>query len=114
MVFIKKKLRSVFCLFKNISRITHYTLNCRVSTICKIIFLFIIPDKFWSSSRILVEVCNKAGSVTAAARELVRYKFDLVGVQEVRCDKGGHSKAGGKIEKNAVGGACGAYGGGER
>jgi exonuclease III len=27
-------------------------------------------------------------SVTAAARELVRYKLDLVGVQEVRWDKG--------------------------
>jgi exonuclease III len=32
----------------------------------------------------------RAGSLTAAAaaRELARYKLDLVGVQEVRCDKG--------------------------
>ena len=29
-----------------------------------------------------------AGSLTAAARELARYKLDLVGVQEVRWDKG--------------------------
>ena len=35
----------------------------------------------------------RAGSLTAAARELARYKLDLVGVQEVRCDKGGHSKS---------------------
>jgi len=31
----------------------------------------------------------KAGSLTAAARELARYKLDLVGVQEFRWDKGG-------------------------
>jgi len=31
----------------------------------------------------------RTGSLTAAARELARYKLDLVGVQEVRCDKGG-------------------------
>jgi hypothetical protein len=30
----------------------------------------------------------RAGSPTAAARELARYKLDLVGVQEVRWDKG--------------------------
>ena len=28
-----------------------------------------------------------AGSLTAAARELARYKLDLVGMQEVRWDK---------------------------
>ena len=28
------------------------------------------------------------GSITAAVRELGRYKLDLVGVQEVRWDKG--------------------------
>jgi hypothetical protein len=28
----------------------------------------------------------------AAARELARYKLDLVGVQEVRWDKGGNGK----------------------
>ena len=32
-----------------------------------------------------------SGSLTAAARDLVRYKLDLVDVQEVRCDKG-HGK----------------------
>ena len=35
----------------------------------------------------------RAGSLTAAARELARYKLDLVGVQ-VRWDKGGTVKAG--------------------
>jgi hypothetical protein len=33
-----------------------------------------------------------AGSLIAAARELARYKLDLVGVQEVRWDKGGKIK----------------------
>ena len=36
----------------------------------------------------------KSGSPTTAARELVRYKLDLVGVQEVRRDKGGTVRAG--------------------
>ena len=35
-----------------------------------------------------------AGSLAAAARELARYKLDLVGVQEVRWDKGGTVRAG--------------------
>jgi exonuclease III len=32
---------------------------------------------------------HRAGSLTAAARDLERYKFDLVGVQKVRWDKEG-------------------------
>ena len=36
----------------------------------------------------------RAGSLTAAASELARYKLDLVGVQEVRWDKGGTVRAG--------------------
>ena len=36
----------------------------------------------------------RAGSLTAAARELARYKLDLVGVQEVRWDKWGTLRAG--------------------
>ena len=36
----------------------------------------------------------RAGSLTAAARELARYKLDLVGVREVRWDKGGTVRAG--------------------
>ena len=32
--------------------------------------------------------------MTTVARELVKYKFDLVGVQEVRWDKGGTVRAG--------------------
>ena len=36
----------------------------------------------------------RAGSLMAAARELARYKLDLVGVQEVRWDKGGRVRAG--------------------
>ena len=35
----------------------------------------------------------RAGSLTAVARELARYKLDLVGVQEVRWDKGGTVRA---------------------
>jgi hypothetical protein len=31
----------------------------------------------------------RAGSLMAVARELARYKSDLVGVQDVRWDKGG-------------------------
>jgi len=37
-----------------------------------------------------------AGSRKAAARELVRYKLDVVGVQEVRWDKGGKVRTGDK------------------
>ena len=36
----------------------------------------------------------RAGSFTAVARELVRYKLDLVGVQDVRWDKGDTVRAG--------------------
>ena len=36
----------------------------------------------------------RAGSLTAAATELARYKLDLVGMQEVRWDKGGMVRAG--------------------
>ena len=36
----------------------------------------------------------RAGSLTTAARELPRYKLDLVGVQEVRWDNGGTIRAG--------------------
>jgi len=36
----------------------------------------------------------RTGSLTAAARELARYKLDLAGVQEVRWDKGGTVRAG--------------------
>ena len=36
----------------------------------------------------------RAGSLTAAARELARCKSDLVGVQEVRWDRGGKGSAG--------------------
>ena len=36
----------------------------------------------------------RAGAIEAAARELARYKLDLVGVQEVRWEKEGTVKAG--------------------
>ena len=36
----------------------------------------------------------RSGSLTAAARELVRYKLYLVGVQEVRWDRGGRVRGG--------------------
>jgi len=35
-----------------------------------------------------------SGSFTTAARELARYKLDLVGVQKVRWDKGGKEEQG--------------------
>ena len=36
----------------------------------------------------------RAGSLKAAVRELARYRLDVVGVQEVRWDKGGTVRAG--------------------
>jgi len=36
-----------------------------------------------------VSSLSRVGSITAAARELARYKLDLLGVQEVRWDKRG-------------------------
>jgi len=36
----------------------------------------------------------RVGSLKAAARELARYNLDVVGVQEVRWDKGGTVRAG--------------------
>ena len=48
----------------------------------------------------------RAGSLTEASRELARCKLDLVGVQEVRWDKGGTVRAGdynffcGKVNEN--------------
>jgi len=41
-----------------------------------------------------VRSLHRAGSLTTAARELARYKLDLVGVQEVRWDKGGTVRVG--------------------
>jgi exonuclease III len=35
----------------------------------------------------------RSGSFKTVARELGKYKFDFVGVQEVRCDKGGTERA---------------------
>ena len=37
---------------------------------------------------------HRSGSVTTVARELARNKLDLVGVQEIRWDKGGTAGAG--------------------
>jgi hypothetical protein len=41
-----------------------------------------------------VRILYRAGSLTAAARELARCKSDLVGVQEVRWDNGCTLRAG--------------------
>jgi hypothetical protein len=41
-----------------------------------------------------VKSLYKSGSLTAAARELARYKLGLVGVQEVRREKGGTVRVG--------------------
>ena len=53
----------------------------------------------------------RAGSLKAAARELARYKLDVVGVQEVRWDKEGTVRAGdyffyGKGNENHQLGTC--------
>ena len=51
----------------------------------------------------------RVGSLTAAARELVTYKLDLVGVQEVRWEKGDTIRVGdynffyGKKRKSSIG-----------
>jgi hypothetical protein len=42
----------------------------------------------------IVRNLYRSGSITTAARELARYKLDLVGVLEVRWDKGGKVRAG--------------------
>jgi len=42
----------------------------------------------------IVRSLYRAGSFAAAARELARYKLDLVGVQEVRWDREGTVRAG--------------------
>jgi len=44
-----------------------------------------------------VRSLHRSGSLSTAARELARYKSDLVGVQEVRWDKGGTVRAGDEI-----------------
>ena len=41
-----------------------------------------------------VKSLYRAGSLMAAAWELARYKLDLVGVQEVRWDREGATRAG--------------------
>jgi hypothetical protein len=40
-----------------------------------------------------VRITYKSGSLVTEARELARYKLDLVGVQEVRWDKRGTARA---------------------
>jgi len=40
-----------------------------------------------------VSILYRIGSLTSAARELARYKLDLVGVQEVSWNKGGTLRA---------------------
>ena len=45
----------------------------------------------------------RAGSLKAAARELVRYKLKVVGVQEVRWDKGDYDFIYGKGNENQLG-----------
>jgi hypothetical protein len=36
----------------------------------------------------------RAGSLITVAKELSKYKLDLVGIHEVRCDRGGFEPAG--------------------
>jgi len=44
-----------------------------------------------------VRILYRAGSLKAAAREIRRYKLDVVGVQEVRWDKEGTVREGDKV-----------------
>jgi hypothetical protein len=58
-----------------------------------------VPRSLKRNSDVLLGAWNvrslyRAGSLMAAARELARYKLDLVGVQEVRLYKGGTGKVG--------------------
>jgi exonuclease III len=74
----------------------------------------------------------RPGSLKTVSGESAKYKLDLVGVQEVRWDKGGTEPAGdytffyGNVnadhhlgtgffvsKEDEMGGACGAHGGGE-
>jgi hypothetical protein len=41
-----------------------------------------------------VRILCRSGSLTTVVKELARYKLDLVGVQEVRWEKGGTARAG--------------------
>jgi hypothetical protein len=66
--------------------------NQNIVYIVLIMFLYLKSD-------ILVGTWNvrslyRAGSLTAVAMEIARYKLDLVGGQEIRWDKGGSVRAG--------------------
>jgi hypothetical protein len=43
--------------------------------------------------KLLIRSLYRSGSLKTVARELGKYKLDLVGVQEVRWDKGGTERA---------------------
>ena len=64
--------------------------NIYIYSIC-LLFLIVVElyGGMWS-----VRSLYRAGSLKAAARELARCKLDLVGVQEVRWDKGGTVQVG--------------------
>jgi len=56
-----------------------------------------VQPKQWKRDNIFVtwyvRGLYRAGSLTAAFRELARYELDLVGVQEIKWDKGGKERA---------------------
>ena len=59
------------------------------------VFLAEVPRSRQRKRDIVLGTWNvQAGSITAVARELARYKLDLLGVQEVRWDKGDTVRAG--------------------
>jgi len=59
------------------------------------VFLAEVPRSRQRKRDIVLGTWNvQAGSITAVARELARYKLDLLGVQEVRWDKGGTARTG--------------------
>jgi hypothetical protein len=67
-------------------------------TVNKILILTVIQPTQWKRDMRFgtwnVRSLYRSGSLMTVARELARYKLDLVGVQEVRWDKGGTVRAG--------------------
>jgi hypothetical protein len=57
----------------------------------------LVRPKEWKRDKIFgtwtVRSLYRSGSLTRVARELARYKLDLVGVQEVRWNNEGHCKS---------------------
>jgi len=96
---VAQLLRSAACLHTNQSRsyLNHLVIKNTLSR--GGVFLAEVPRSRKRKRGIVLGTWNvrslyRAGSLAAVTRELARYKLDLVGVQEVRWDKGGTVRAG--------------------